>query len=384
MSTPNEPRTPERDELLVDLDPETTSLLTAFGFEGIPFAALAARLAKASFDPSMNHIRETLRPPGAGSYMLLPAPDTPPRTRLAETGRAALQAGQVAVAVLNGGMATRFGRPCKGTAEVLQGHSFLRLKLAQVRLAGEGRAPVLLMNSFATDVATREHLQELDLGGLDVRCFTQFVSLRLTAAGRLFRDSAGRPSAHSPGHGDFPYALARSGLLSELRAQGVRYLTLSNVDNLAAGLDPAVLGAHILTGRPITVELVRKRPGDAGGVPARFGGRVAVAEGFRLPPDFDPGSVPTFSTNTYVFDLRALEDPGTLDFFAVSKQVEGQPVVQFERLVNQLTETTDTTWLVVGREGSDCRFLPIKRPEDLEAQAAELRAVLKQQGVLPS
>ncbi len=371
-----------RSRLLAGVDPDTRRLLAEHGFDAIPFVDFVERLRRSGFDPSLNHVGAELQPPAPECYLPLARPGSAAHAELVTTGQAAMDSGQVAVAVLNGGMATRFGKPVKGVAEALDGRSFLDLKLTQVGRAGAGRVPVLLMNSFATDAATREHLAGLDLGGLEVRCFTQLVSLRLTGEGELFRDDTGSVSPHAPGHGDFPYALAASGLLDELSARGVRYITLSNVDNLAASLDPAVLGAHIGAGRPITVELVPKRPQDPGGVPALVRGRVSIVEGFRLPPSFDLASVPTFSTNNYVFDLGALAQPGELDFFVVAKQVQGRTAVQFERLVNQLTETIDTTWLVVPRHGVESRFLPIKRPEDLRTQAAQLRAVLAGRGAV--
>ena len=53
------------------------------------------------------------------------------------------------------------------------------------------------MTSFATDAAIREHVVERGLG--DPLVFNQFVSLRLDAAGDLFRDEDGRPSLYAPG-----------------------------------------------------------------------------------------------------------------------------------------------------------------------------------------
>ena len=69
--------------------------------------------------------------------------------------------------MLNGGMATRFGGVVKGVVDVIDGRSFLELKLAQARRSGP--LPFVIMNSFATDDATKEHLVENDYFGLDPR-----------------------------------------------------------------------------------------------------------------------------------------------------------------------------------------------------------------------
>ena len=54
---------------------------------------------------------------------------------------------------------------------------------------------------------------------------------------------------------------------------------MSNVDNLGATLDPAIIGAHLeaneASGAKITAEVVAKEPGDKGGAPARVAVEVA-------------------------------------------------------------------------------------------------------------
>jgi UTP--glucose-1-phosphate uridylyltransferase len=162
-----------------------------------------------------------------------------------------------------------------------------------------------VMNSFATDEATREFVAALDVP--TPLFFSQSVSLRLNPDGSLFVDDDGKPAPYAPGHGDFVHSLRREGVLDELRAQGVRLLLLSNVDNLAARVDPAVVGAHLAGGRPVTLEVTEKAPGDTGGAPALVDGRPMAVEGYRFPPNFDQSRIPVFATNCFVFDLDALD-----------------------------------------------------------------------------
>lgn len=366
---------------LLDLDPATERLLEDYGFDRIPFAALRERLRSEGPDPERNRLGGVVEPLPAHEIGQLPEPTSEAGIRLAARGRRALERGAVGVVILAGGMATRFGGGAKGIVEVLDGRSFLELKLAQVARAAQGRAPALLMTSFATDRAVREHVAGL-APGCEVRQFAQLISLRLDPDGALFRGADGRPSPYAPGHGDLPFALAASGELARFVDGGGELLVVSNVDNLGASLDPLVIGAHLEGRRPMTVELVDADPGDVGGFPALVGGRPIIVEAFRLPRDQDVDRIPLFNTNTFVFDAAALAGVGELDWFTVRKQVDGRPAMQFERLAGQLTEQLDVNWLAVPRRGARSRFVPIKVPGDLEQSRATLRAVLGAQGVL--
>ncbi|MCU0661546.1 MAG: UTP--glucose-1-phosphate uridylyltransferase [Myxococcota bacterium] len=363
------------------LDAQTRAILSENHFATLPFERLARELAEGRLDPGSNRLDGPVQMLPTAQLRPLPEQPSGAYDRLSLIGRRAIEAGRVGAVVLNGGMATRFGGTAKGVARAFTNRSFLDLKLSQIKAAGQGRVPALLMNSFSTDAVTRQHLEELRLD-LDVRCFTQMVSLRLTERGELFLGKDGKPSLHAPGHGDFPYALAASGQLARFIESGGEYLTLSNVDNLGASLDPAVIGAHIDGGRPMTVELVDTWPGDVGGFPAIVNGKATIVEAFRAPQGVDPGSSPVFNTNTFVFDAAALRVEAELSWFAVLKNVEGRKAVQFERLVGQLADFVPVTWLKVPRSGGHSRFVPIKLPTDLETSAQLLHEVLTRQGVL--
>jgi UTP--glucose-1-phosphate uridylyltransferase len=185
------------------------------------------------------------------------------------------------------------------------------------------------------------------------------------------RDAAGRVSLYAPGHGDFPEALARAGLAARLAARGVRAIVLSNIDNLGAELDPALIGLHFARGRALTAEVAATEPGDVGGAPAKVGGKHEIVEGFRFPPGFDFARVPYLATNTFVFDLALLSAGHPLSWFYVEKSVDGKTAVQMERLVNELSRFAPTTYLATPRGGPSGRFFPIKTREDLERLRAD-------------
>jgi UTP--glucose-1-phosphate uridylyltransferase len=205
--------------------------------------------------------------------------------------------------------------------------------------------------------------------------FSQSVSLRLEPDGSLFRGDDGRVSLYSPGHGGFLAAFRRSGTLDRLRERGVRTVMVSNVDNLGARVDPAVLGAHRLAGRPVTAEVASKS-GDTGGAPARVNGRLQLLESPRFPADFEQGSISVFNVNTLTIDLDVLDRDHDLTWLYVEKTVEGRRAVQLEQVFHELTAVVPTTFLEVPRIGPRGRFFPVKTPEDLEQGREALRELV--------
>ncbi len=345
------------------LNPEQLDQLERYRFDDEVFFRNQKALAAGEFGPERNRLTSPVTPPPDDVIRPWPRPLT--HEKLAEVGRDALSRGEVASLVLNGGMATRFGGVVKGVVEVLPGQSFLSLKLGDIERA-PGRSPVFLMNSFATDEDTRAHLEEKGLAGDDVHCVTQGISIRLTPEGAPFFDQEGRPSFYAPGHGDVFSTLSGSDAFRRFVEGGGKYVMVSNVDNLAATLDPVVVGAHCSHASPVTVEVAPKNPGDKGGAPAWVDGRVQVIEGFRFPPDFDQDQIRVFNTNTMTFDVSAFTSEPALSWFRADKKVGEAPVVQFERLMGEATATLESLYLEVPREGPEGRFMPVKTPSDLD------------------
>ena len=360
--------------LLDEIDVESRTTLERFGFDEEAFLSLQARVADGSLSSASNVVRGEVEPPRRGDIVKLPERGEDERER--EAGLAALRRGEIASVVLTGGMATRFGGVVKGTVEVLDGRSFLDLKLgqtAEVATTLDTEIPTALMTSFATDEVVRDFVAAQDLP--EPLIFAQYVSLRLEPDGSLFREDDGRVSLYSPGHGDFLDAFARSGTLERLRASGVRTVMVSNVDNLGARIDPAVLGMHLLGRRPVTTEVARKA-GDIGGAPARVDGRLTLLEAPRFPPGFDQRRISVFNVNTLTCDLDVLERAYDLTWLAVEKTVDGRRALQLEHLYHEITSFVPTTYLEVPRSGPRGRFFPVKTPEDLEAEREPLRELL--------
>ena len=367
---------------LDNLPTETQSLLDRFRFDRKRFEELAARLTSTAID---NRVRGKVEPPQDSDVLQCPEQGSPRWDKLHAAGMEALKRGEVALVVLAGGMATRMGGVVKALVPALGDRTFLDLRLAEVETMssrGGDRLPFWLMTSAATEDETRAALGDR-LGGDAIATFPQFVSLRLRPDGDLFVDDAGMPSVQAFGHGDLPDALRASGLLSRFVESGGRYLVVANLDNLGASVDPALIGLHLEHGAPVSCEVVDKVGSDRGGIPVRLDGRRVVLEEFRLPDSFDPQTVRVFNTNTFILDARAvLELDADWTYFVVEKKVGEAKVIQFERLLGEITSFLDTRFIHVPRSGADSRFLPVKDYDELKARQAEIETIARTRGVL--
>lgn len=382
---------------------ELRSSVAQHAFDREAFADLCRRVVTGELEPAANRLATAPTPLSTPPVDLRGHDDG--HAQRTELGLDALRGGRVAVLVLNGGMATRFGGGAKGVVPVVEGHprtSFLAVKLAEVerRASALGCAiPVVLMHSFATEAASRAHVDGIDWAGLrtdDRHWFSQSIMPRVlpdgTPLGALPEADAFDDATlyAAPGHGDTLARLRGSGTLAALRSRGVEHILISNVDNVGASLDPAVLGAHLQAasrGAAISVEVVRRVAGDAGGCVAELpGGRPAIIEGFRLPVGTDLADFPHFNTNTLWLVAQHMDQALPLTWFAVRKKIAWpgggeREVVQFEQLIGQATEFAPSAFLDVDR---DTRFLPIKTRDDLAAARPRLEAFARSVGLLDS
>jgi UTP--glucose-1-phosphate uridylyltransferase len=392
---------------LASLSPALRARLERSGFDperlvrlARPLFERAAGRAAADKD-ARNRIQGVVEPPAPGDVLDPPEAGTPEHARLSAVGMSAIRSGQLAFCVMAGGMATRMGGVVKALVEAFDGKTFLQLRLKDNATWTEraGRpVPLWLMTSEATDGPTHAALQAAHAPA-HVQTFMQDVGLRLTREGTLFRGDDGEPSTYSPGHGDLPDALRRSGLLARFVEAGGQHVWIANLDNLGASIDPALLGHFIeqqTQGNAVMVEVAPKETGDKGGIPvwadapADADGpgappvrRLQVLEEFRLPPGFDAAAVRVFNTNTFVVRAEALLQARIRwSWFEVEKKVGDRTAVQFERLLQELTAAMPAAYLRVPRDGVAARFLPVKDHDELARRRETIRAVAAARGMI--
>jgi UTP--glucose-1-phosphate uridylyltransferase len=348
----------------------------AVPLDGEAFARLVEQ-ARAEGDAATTPME--LAPLAPGDLEPWPPPGSARRRELEALGEQAFAHGEVASVVVAGGAATRFGGAVKALVPAIGDRAFLDLKLEDARRAAArfGReVPVAVMTSDLTHDAIAAHVA----GARDVLLFRQRMLPRLTPAWQLYRDRAGAPSLAPAGHGDFFRALRESGAGAELSRRGVRQVYFTNVDNLAATLDPVIAGAHRALGGTMTVEVTDRRGPSGelapGAAPVRVAGRPALVE------QVDPTAHPLISTNDITFDLaRLLAAELPLPLRAVSKVVDGTKVLQLEQVTGEVTLLTDAAgrpllscrFLLVPRaDAAATRFEPVKAREDLDRVAVRL------------
>ncbi|HBY73756.1 MAG TPA: hypothetical protein DEG44_03640 [Candidatus Kerfeldbacteria bacterium] len=331
------------------------------------------------------------------SQLSVPMADdvTPYSTTALAMGVEALQADQLLVFWLNGGAATRYGAEQfadlpKGITPVVDEISYIELKIRDLLRTTkqynlENHPQVVLMNSFVTDAQTRQHLAQLfnKYPDLDPERFHFVIQQarvpRFTKAAEVneidvFVDNLGQLSWAPCGHGDFVYLLRE--YLSTTHIANVQYMLFANIDNVAATIDPAILGVHIQSRAGRTVEIVEKLPDDQGGLLCRIDNKVLIVEQMKLPQEFSLESLTWLNTNTFWFTLADLVNYNEdLPWILAEKTIADGNVIQLERFACDVN--VPSQYVVVDRQQ---RFWPIKRYDDLlnYRQLPEFQELLKQ------
>lgn len=278
----------------------------------------------------------------------------------ARRGTDAFNRNEVAYCVLAGGAGTRAGST----------KALLKIPGPDVSLLGMktmqsfGVHDYWVMTSPSNDQEIRDHFKTLTRFS-DAKVFTQYESFCLTPDNQLAYEDD-RPVLRPCGHGDLIPALRHSGVLDDFLRRGGKYVYVVNVDNVLGSPDPAVLGKHISGGKPVTCEVVRREQTDTGGILCNYNGFDQIVEGFRMTHPALPEQFPHFSTNSYVFNADLDFDTLKPAWHRVKKATNNRLLVQYERLLQDLTATFQTQYVEVPRE---TRFLPVKTPHDLQAAA---------------
>ncbi len=298
--------------------------------------------------------------------------------------------GRTAIIKLNGGLGTSMGMDrAKSLLPVRDGRTFLDLIVDQVRSARASHGvalPLILMDSFRTQADTLAALSGYDdiaVDGLPLD-FVQNLEPKLRADDLTPVEWPDDPDLEwcPPGHGDLYTAILASGVLDALLAQGFRYASVSNADNLGANPDPVLAGWFAASGAPYAAEVCRRTPADRKGghlAIRRSDGRLILRDTAQTPPEemhyfTDEHRHPFFHTNNLWFDLQtlsaALSQGGAvlgLPLIRNTKTVDptrpdSPEVIQIESAMGAAIEVFDGAAAI---EVPRSRFLPVKTTNDL-------------------
>ncbi|BDS05005.1 UTP--glucose-1-phosphate uridylyltransferase [Oceaniferula spumae] len=186
---------------------------------------------------------------------------------------------QTVVIKLNGGLGTSMGlQKAKSLLPVKGETTFLDIiahQILHLREQTGAKVRFLLMDSFSTSAETLEHMEayaDQDLSGAENIELMQNQVPKIDAATMEPVTWEKNPAMEwcPPGHGDLYAALAGSGWLDKLLADGVKYAFVSNSDNLGAVLDAGLLRYFAESDKPFLMEATRRTEAD------KKGGHLAV------------------------------------------------------------------------------------------------------------
>jgi UDP-N-acetylglucosamine/UDP-N-acetylgalactosamine diphosphorylase len=236
-------------------------------------AALWASRQQTGSQPQVDDLAERSRR-ATPSASVIRLPRTPQERsnweRAQRTGEELLKAGRVGALLVAGGQGTRLGfdKPKGMFAIGPVSHASLFQILAEQVLARSRRAgqpiPYFIMTSDATHEETVEFFSGHKFFGLpatDVFFFEQGNMPAVDAAtGKLLLADKATLSTSPDGHGGMLAALAKAGLLDEMRRRGIDYLHYHQVDNPTAIVcDPVFLGFHAQREAEMSIKVVTKR-----------------------------------------------------------------------------------------------------------------------------
>jgi UDP-N-acetylglucosamine pyrophosphorylase len=118
-----------------------------------------------------------------------------------------------------------------------------------------------------------------------------------------------------PGHGDLYPAMLGSGALDKLLSKGLKYMFVSNSDNLGATMDLKLLSYFKSTGAPFMMEVADRTDADKKGghlATKKADGGLTLRESAQCPPEDEKAFQDTtkyayFNTNNLWVDLEQLK-----------------------------------------------------------------------------
>ena len=316
---------------------------------------------------------------------------------------------QTAVLKLNGGLGTSMGlEKAKSLLNVKDGKTFLDLIAEQIKYIREQygcNLRFILMNSFSTSEDTKNHLKRTHpelINDADWELM-QNSSCKVDAETMMPASYPEAPDMEwaPPGHGDIYPSLLGSGMLDRLLDSGVKYLFVSNSDNLGATLDLDLLSHFVSSGKAFLMEVCERTAGDKKGghlAQRKSDGRLMLRES-AMCPDNDKETFQDirkhrfFNTNNLWVNLESLkkimtEAGGFLHLPLIKNKKTVNPrdsssaaVFQLETAMGSAIECFDNAGAIVVPRS---RFAPVKTCNDLFALRSDAYIVTESSTVILS
>lgn len=327
----------------------------------------------------IDHFERQFRLLAGGSDGLIGEQEIAPLTEPArledvqQTSASKVRKYKIASLKLNGGLGTTMGLDGpKSLLPVKRDETFLSIIFKQYQNGHHGDQ-LLLMNSFYTHEKIMQSLNGNTPTG--VYCFEQGRVPRLQEQSLSPLDQAiwGDVAWCPPGHGQVLDILC-NGLARDLIGQGIRYLFISNVDNLGAVIDEAIPEYMHTNHIPWLTEICPRQASDAkGGHVAieRASGKLIVRDSNMTPkPDMDffrdLNRHKFFSTNNHWLDLEALESPVFASGQDLPLIVNHKDIVNGALAAKAIQMETGLGTAISSFEGAEVlrvsrsRFIPVK------------------------
>jgi len=292
-------------------------------------AKMKAGGAESSSDAAINAFKYNFKVLASGASTMIPesaldsVADLPEFDKLDITPKPELLK-ECVVLKLNGGLGTGMGLDrAKSLLKVNGDMTFLDLIAKQVGFMKDKYSmpdmKFMVMNSFATSADTKEAFAKYpDLGTGDDLEFVQNKAPKVKADDKTAVSWPADPSHEwcPPGHGDLYPAMLGSGALDKLLGKGIKYMFVSNSDNLGATMCTKLLTYFADSGAPFMMEVATRIDADKKGGhlgTMKEGGGLTLRESAQCPPDDEKAFQDTtkykyFNTNNLWVDLVKLKE----------------------------------------------------------------------------
>ena len=240
-------------------------------------------------------------------------------------GIKAIKAGKVGAVLLAGGQGTRLGFDSPkgmlnvGITKELYLFEVLIQNIMEVVKKADAWVPLLIMTSVKNNDDTVAFFEENNYFGYSkdyVTFFIQEMAPSVDYNGKIYMEEKGKLSMSPNGNGGWYLSLAKCGILSKIKEQGVEWINVFSVDNVLQKIaDPYFVGATIASKYSVGTKVIKKAaPDEKVGVICKEDSKPSIIEYYELTEEImnskDENGEPAYNygvTLNYLFNIYDLE-----------------------------------------------------------------------------